>query len=138
MDGGEPLVVESRLEWLMRTGQARPRFLQGVFPFLGAGFHVPSLLNSALTYTVPDGRLARLLYVRAGNLSDEMTYLSVVRDERPMRYFPIQARGDVHVTLAITEDIEAGSRLEVHFAAPEGLAGSMVLDVGLVELADQG
>jgi len=118
----------------MRRGLARPYFLQGVFPFVGAGFYTPALLNPELTYTVPRGTQAKLLYVRSGNLSDEMIYLSIVRDGEPMRYFPIRAGGDVHVTLAITEDIPAGSQLEVHFAAPDGLGGSIVLDVGLVEL----
>jgi assimilatory nitrate reductase catalytic subunit len=130
----EPLVIESRIEALMRKGLAEPRFLQGVFPFLGAGFYAPALLNPDLTYAVPKSAKARLLYVRAGNLSEEMIYLCPLRDGKPIRYFPIRARGDIHVTLAIQDDIPGGSQMELHFAAPDGLAGSVVLDVGFIEM----
>ncbi len=130
----EPLIVESRIEALMRRGLARPLFLQGVFPFVGAGWYTSGLLNPNLIYTVPGGKQARLLYLRAGNLSEAMIYLSIMRDTQPMRYFPIRAGGDAHITLAITEDLPTGSRMEVHFAAPDGLSGSIVLDVGFVEL----
>ncbi len=129
----ETLVTEARVEALLRNGLAQPRFLQGVFPFLGAGFYAPALLNPDLTYTVPEDAKARLLYVRAGNLSEEMIYLCPVRDGKPIRYFPIRAGGDIHVTLAIQDDIPGGSHMEVHFAAPDGLAGSVVLDAGFIE-----
>ena len=58
----------------------------------------------------------------------------LMRDVRPMRHFPLGARGDCHITLAIVEDLPPGTRLEVHVAAPEGTAGTVVLDVGLVEM----
>jgi hypothetical protein len=51
-----------------------------------------------------------------------------------MRYFPVGARSDTHVALAVVEDIEDGSVLELHLAAPVGLTGTVVVDLGLVEV----
>ena len=51
-----------------------------------------------------------------------------------MRYFPIGAKASCHVQLAVVEDIEDGSVLELQLAAPEGLTGSVVVDLGLVEV----
>lgn len=132
-----PVVAETHLECLLRLGLAHPRFLQGVHPFSGNGFYQAQLLGPDLRYAVPAGCAAKLMYCRAGNLSDELIYLSVVRDGAPMRYFPIQGQGDMHVSLAITESIPAESVIEIHFAAPEGLTGAIVLDVGLLEINDQ-
>jgi assimilatory nitrate reductase catalytic subunit len=36
--------------------------------------------------------------------------------------------------LAVVEDIDDGSVLELHLAAPEGLTGTVVVDLGLVEV----
>ena len=57
-----------------------------------------------------------------------------MRDGKPMRLFPIGARGDVHVALTVVEDFMSGAKLEVYLAAPEGVAGTVVLDIGLVEV----
>lgn len=51
-----------------------------------------------------------------------------------MRYFPIGAKGAVHVPLAIVEDVEPESQLELLIGAPEGLSGSVLIDMGLVEV----
>jgi assimilatory nitrate reductase catalytic subunit len=50
-----------------------------------------------------------------------------------MRYFPIGAKCDVHVPLRVVEDIEGGSVIELYLVAPEGVAGSVVIDLGMVE-----
>jgi len=50
-----------------------------------------------------------------------------------VRYFPIGAKSDVHVPLRVVEDIEGGSVIELHLAAPEGIEGSVVVDLGMVE-----
>lgn len=113
---------------------SEPRMLQGVFPFEGQGLERPFLLNPVLTYVVPRQRQAQLVYFRAGNSSEEMIDLLFVRDGLPMRHFPIGARGDCHITLAIVEDLLAGTQLEIHIGAPEGVRGTVVLDVGLMEL----
>ena len=109
------------------------RFLQGVHPFEGRGLTHPFRLADDLVYDVPAEKRAQLLYMRAGNSTDVMIYILLMENDRPKRYFPIGARADSHVTLAITEDIEAGSHLEVFIAAPEQISGWIVLDIGLVE-----
>jgi assimilatory nitrate reductase catalytic subunit len=57
----------------------------------------------------------------------------LMRDGVPMRYFPIGAKSDVHVPLRVVEDIEGGSVIELQIAAPLGVSGSVVVDLGLVE-----
>ena len=111
-----------------------PRFLQGIFDFTGHGADKPALLHDGLTYTVPAGVVSQPLYFRGGNATDELVTLVLVRDGAPMRYFPIGARASCHVQLAVVEDIDDGSVLELHLAAPEGLTGTVVVDLGLVEV----
>ena len=112
----------------------RPRMLQGVYPFEGRGLNRPALLHAELRYAVPPGRQAQLVYFRAGNSAGEMIDLIVMRDGAPMRHFPLGARGDCHVSLAVIEDLEPDTRVEIHLAAPEGITGTVVVDVGLLEM----
>jgi assimilatory nitrate reductase catalytic subunit len=74
------------------------------------------------------------VYFRGGNTSAELIYVVLMRDGKPMRYFPIGAKGDVHVPLRVVEDLDGGTVLELHLAAPEGVTGAAVIDVGLVEV----
>jgi assimilatory nitrate reductase catalytic subunit len=129
------VINESRHQQLIRTGAGAPRFLQGVFPFVGRGLYDIAPLNDALSYVVPPGRTTEALYFRAGNASDDLIYLSLAVNGEPARYFPVAPKADVHVALAITEAHPAGVRLDVALAAPRGLAGTVVVDVGLVEYA---
>ena len=110
-----------------------PRFLQGIFPFEGQGVDKPAPLPE-LTYTVPLGITTQPLYFRGGNSTDELVTVVLMRDGVPMRYFPIGARDAVHVALAVVEDIEEDTVLELRIAAREGLAGTVVVDLGLVEV----
>jgi hypothetical protein len=112
--------------------ESSPRFLQGIFPFTGAGYAAPKSLG--LTYTVPSDKRCQAIYLRAGNSCAEMVALVLLRDGKPMRYFPVGAKGDSHVALAVVEDLEPDQKLEVMLAAPEGVAGTMVLDLGLMEI----
>jgi len=116
----------------------RPRLLQGVCPFAGRGLTRPFLLHAELWYVVPPRAQAQLVCFRAGNSTDELIDLIFMRDGLTMRHFPLAARGDCHITLAIVEDLEPGTRLEVYLAAPEEVSGTVVLDVGLVEMAAEG
>jgi assimilatory nitrate reductase catalytic subunit len=109
------------------------RFLQGVFPFEGAGLDKAAPLADELSYLVPDGVVAQALYFRGGNTTDELVTVVLMRDGVPMRYFPIGAKGDVHVPLRVVEDIDGGSVIELRVAAPLGLTGMVVVDLGLVE-----
>jgi assimilatory nitrate reductase catalytic subunit len=111
-----------------------PRFLQGIFTFEGEGFAKPGLVDDALRYAVPAGVTSQPLYFRGGNTTDELICVVLVRDGSPMRYFPIGAKSDVHVPLRVVEDLDGGTTLEVQLAAPEGLSGSVVIDLGLVEV----
>jgi assimilatory nitrate reductase catalytic subunit len=40
----------------------------------------------------------------------------------------------VHVPLRVVEDLPGGCVLELHAAAPEGVTGQLVVDLGLVEV----
>ncbi|MFL6449418.1 MAG: molybdopterin oxidoreductase [Bryobacteraceae bacterium] len=113
----------------------RPVFLQGLFPYIGAGLNNPCALASAVSYRVPGDKRAQLVYFRAGNPTDELVYALFHRDNQPLRYFPIGARAATHVELAVVEDLEPGTVLDVLVGAPEGQSASLVLDIGLVEIA---
>lgn len=110
------------------------RFLQGTYHFTGQGLDKPVLLHDSLVYPVPAGVICQPLYFRGGNATDELVTVVLVRDGGPMRYFPIGAKASTHVQLAVVQDIEEGAVLELQLAAPEGLSGSVVVDLGLVEV----
>ncbi|MDD7919929.1 molybdopterin oxidoreductase [Actinomycetospora callitridis] len=111
-----------------------PRFLQGAFEFEGHGLAKPALLDPSLTYTVPEGVTGQVLYVRAGNSSDELVSVLLAFDGTPSRWLPVGARSDMHVSLRVVEDLLAGSTVEIHYSAPEGATGTLVVDCGLVEV----
>jgi hypothetical protein len=111
-----------------------PKFIQGVFSFRGAGLEKAVPLQPVAAHRVPFDKRAQLVYLRAGNASAELVYLSLKQAGRVIRLFPIGAKGAVHVPLAIVEDIDPESELELCIGAPEGLSGSVVVDLGLVEL----
>lgn len=130
-----PIITETRLESLLRLGQATPHFLQGVYPFAGRGVYELAPLHDELTYTVPAARLAQIVYFRAGNLADDLIYLTVSANGSPVRYFPVGPKADLHVPLAIVESYPSGTQLQICFAAPRGLTGTVIVDVGIVEMA---
>ncbi|PZA21252.1 molybdopterin oxidoreductase [Modestobacter versicolor] len=114
--------------------KSTPRFLHGVYPITGEGLGRPGPLDPALRYQVPEGRTAQALYFRGGNSTGELVYLLLVRDGEPMRWFPIGAKGDCHVPLRVVEDLDGGTVVELHAAAPLGVTGEVVVDLGLVEV----
>jgi len=111
-----------------------PKFLQGVFAFTGAGYDAPAPISDALDYMVPGTKRAQLIYFRGGNSTSEMVTVMLLRDGKPMRYFPIGATGSVHVPLALVEDLEPDQKITLLVAAPSGLTGTLVVDVGLIEI----
>jgi assimilatory nitrate reductase catalytic subunit len=129
----QTITTETRQQQKLRTGEAAPRFLQGVFPFAGRGFFDLGPLNDALCYQVPPGKSAAVIYFRAGNLSDDLLYLALSVNGQPVRYFPVGPKADFHVPLSIVESHPAGSRIEICLAAPRGLTGSVVVDIGIME-----
>ena len=111
----------------------KPKFLQGVYEFQGHGLHAPEPLQLPLSDKVPFEKRSQMVYFRAGNSSDELIYVLLTRDGKPMRYFPIGAKSATHVPLAVVEDLHPESALEVLLAAPEGVSGTAVIDIGLME-----
>lgn len=135
--GGTTVITsETRLARLFRNGGATPRFLQGVYPFIGRGLFEPESLHPDLTYTVPEDATAEILYFRAGNASDDLVYFSLKADGVPIRYLPVGPKSDVHVPLAIVDPRPAGCRIEIGFAAPRGLDGTVILDIGIAEVRE--
>ena len=114
--------------------ESTPRFLQGIFPFAGQGLDKAQLLSSTMVYEVPADKRSQLIYLRAGNSSSELLCLSLHRDGKLMRLFPVGAKEAFHVSLAVVEDLMPDSKLEVFLSAPAGTAGMVVVDIGLLEI----
>jgi hypothetical protein len=74
------------------------------------------------------------VYFRGGNSTDELITVVLFRDGTPMRYFPIAAKGATHVALRVVEDLLGDTVLELYVAAPAGVSGTVVVDLGLVEI----
>lgn len=129
------LVSEGRAQHLIRTGKAVPRFMQGVFPFVGRGIVDLGVINHELSYEVPKGKTVEALYIRAGNSSEALIYIALVANGKPIRYVPLGPSGTEHIPLAIVETHPAGTLLEVWIGAPKNLTGMVVLDIGLVEMS---
>jgi hypothetical protein len=113
---------------------AKPKFLNGVYAFSGTGYDKPTLLSDKLVYTVPGDKRSQLIYLRAGNSCSELICVVLMQDGKPLRYFPVGAKSVQHIQLAVVEDIFPDSKLEVFFAAPTGVQGTVVIDVGLLEI----
>ncbi|MDN5571409.1 MAG: hypothetical protein L0G22_09185 [Propionibacteriaceae bacterium] len=108
-------------------------FLQGVRTVTGAGLDFPAPADPPLTHVVAGGSVCQALYFRGGNSTDELVLAVLTRDGEPMRYFPIGAKADTHVALRVVEDVMGDSVLELLLAAPAGVSGDVVVDLGLVE-----
>ena len=51
-----------------------------------------------------------------------MITVVLFRDGKPMRYFPIAAKGATHVALRVVEDLLGDTVLELYVAAPDRLS----------------
>lgn len=118
----------------MQAVEPTPRFLQAIRSYVGVALDDYQPFDPPLQYRVPDDRSAQCVYFRGGNSGDELVCVVLTRDGEPMRLFPIGAAASVHVPLRITEDLLTDSVLELHLSAPEGSVGTVVLDLGLLEL----
>ncbi len=114
--------------------ESTPRFLQGVYAFTGQGLDHFGPVGSGLTYVVPADKRSQLIYLRAGNASSGLIVLVLLRDGTPMRYFPVGAKADTHVPLAVVEDLEPDTKLELVIGAAAGEGGMVVIDLGLLEI----
>jgi hypothetical protein len=63
-----------------------------------------------------------------------MICLVLSRAGKAMRFFPIGAKGSIHVPLAIVEDLEPETELVLRVGAPAGVQGDVIVDLGLVEI----
>jgi hypothetical protein len=114
--------------------ESMPKFIQGMFSFTGEGYGQPAPISEALSYTVPSAKRAQLIYFRGGSSAEDMVSVILLRDGKPMRYFPIGANGAVHVPLAVVEDLEPDQVLTLAIAAPLRAEGVLVIDIGLIEI----
>jgi hypothetical protein len=112
----------------------RSTFIQGLFTWKGLGLDKPASFEPKVVYKVPGDKRAQTIYFRAGNPLDEMIYLVLTADGRPMRYFPVGAKGATHVPLAVVEDICPGTEVEILIAGPAGVNSRVMIDVGFVEI----
>ena len=110
----------------------KPKFLQGVYAFEGRGLETPFALTPPVSYRVPFDKRAQLIYFRGGNSASSLIYLVLLRDGKPMRYFPIGAGQAIHVPLAVVEDLHPDTTVELQLAAPK-VSGTLILDIGLME-----
>ncbi len=114
--------------------ESSPKFVQGTYSFTGAGYEQPSAIGSGVTYVVPSTRRSQLIYFRGGNSSAEMVAVHLMCDGKLMRSFAMGAKGAVHVPLAVVEDLEPDQSLELKLAAPAGATGTVIIDLGLMEI----
>ena len=75
-----------------------------------------------------------MVYFRAGNAALVLICLVFVCNGRTMRYFPVGAQSSMHVALAVIEDLDPGSLVEVLVGAPAGIKSTVVLDAGFLEI----
>lgn len=104
--------------------------LQTISEIEGEGLHAPQPLN--LSYTVPQGCSAGVQYVRSGSTVTGMTNVTLLKNGKVMRYVPVAAGGVIHVPLAIVDDLQTGTEIEV-VAVAEG-SGTLILDIGVLEV----
>ncbi len=55
--------------------------------------------------------------------------MALNRGGKSMRLFPVGAKEAIHVPLSIVEDVDPESELELCVGAPEGLDGTLVIDM---------
>ena len=74
--------------------------------------------------------------MRAGNAAGGMVNITLLKDGKAMRYFPISAGGAMHVPLSMVDELRPGTEISVA-AAGEG-SGTLVLDIGVLEVSASG
>jgi hypothetical protein len=113
--------------------ETTPAFINGVFAYTGTGLAAPVAIPG-IAYTVPGDKRTQLIYFRGGNAGSTLVAVTLMKDGKPMRTFPIGANAGIHVPLAVVEDIMPDSVVTVGVAAPAGAAGEIVLDIGMLEI----
>ncbi len=114
--------------------ETTPRFLNGTYAFTGTGLGAGAALSPPLAYTVAPDRRSQMIYLRAGNSADALIAVHLMQAGKAFRTFPVGAKGAIHVSLAVVEDLEPESSLDVLISAPAGVSGHVVLDIGFMEI----
>jgi hypothetical protein len=105
--------------------------LQTITNVEGEGLDSPSQLD--LSYTVSQGCTAGVQYVRAGSTLPGMLNITLLQNDKVMRYVPVAAGSAMHVPLAIVDELQPGTEISIAVAAEEG-SGTLILDVGILEV----
>ena len=114
---------------------SKNRFLQGIFEFQGLGIDKPAPLDDSLVYVVPDGSIAQALYFRGGNTSDELVAVVLMKDGVADALLPDRCQGRrARTTAGGARTSKAAPRSSCTSPLRQGLTGSVVVDVGLVEV----
>ena len=83
---------------------------------------------------MPADKRGQLIYFRGGNSTAELAYVTLMQDGKPARTFSVGAKSGVHVPLAVVEDLQPDTRIEVFFGAAAGVSGTLVIDIGIIEI----
>jgi hypothetical protein len=110
-------------------------FLQGIFPFVGKGIFESIAIDESLNLTVPKGVCAQVVYVRLGNHSDDLIYLTLTANDTPIRHFPVGPQGALHIPMVIRELHPPDTKLTFLLSAARGVSGTVIVDVGIQEEA---
>ena len=95
----------------------------------GEGIDSSQDLN--LTYGASQGCTAGVPYVRAGNTTEGMINITVLKTARRCATCPSRPR-TMHVPLAIVDELQPGT--EISIAAAAEASGKLILDVGILEV----
>ncbi len=117
------------------SDNSMPRFLQGFFAFDGKGLRFTVSARRVAALRRPAGAIdpAGLFPRRQLHRRDDHRGADARRRRRcgTSRSPPKDA---THVSLRVVEDLLADTVLELYIAAPDGLSGTVVIDLGLVEI----
>ncbi len=111
-----------------------PRFLQGAFAFTGAGLTTARLAGPVAGLRRSGGQARAADLPARRQLHGELAYVTLMQDGKPARMFPLGAKAGIHVPLAVVEDLQPDTRIEVFSAPPRACRGTIVLDVGIIEI----
>jgi assimilatory nitrate reductase catalytic subunit len=62
-----------------------------------------------------------------------MLNITLLQNDKVMRYVPVAAGSAMHVPLAIVDELQPGTEISIAVAAEEG-SGTLILDVGILEV----
>jgi assimilatory nitrate reductase catalytic subunit len=133
----QPTTPEPRHPSRKRSTRVKssPRFLQGVFPITGRGLAKPGPIDPAAeVHGARTGSRPGACTSAAATPPASWSTSCCCATASRCAGSRSGAKGDVHVPLRVVEDLTGGTVVELHAAAPEGVTGELVIDLGLVEV----